>query len=300
MITSESYSNDYYGHNVSYALSQKGMKAFAEMTAVKKSASAKNESPVLKLVHYSELRTEEFRQTYSDVVGELKAGKITNPAELAHVVSILAKLDSLDIPLTTENQKLLEDSIYSIFYLTGNQDDLYEAYLAYAQVLNASGYDKATSDKEQQLLQYFRNTYNTLKAKFKTKMVGILENLTDENVLAIRELHQHAPDHGTPYSSMALFNQVDIDKLFKGIVILSPSSRYELGIFLADRYNLLYQIAAPEPFYADDLPALRQLQQLVTAHVNVLDPIERLSYKEFYPILNSCIERCSGDLKNFI
>lgn len=294
LITSESYSNDYYGHNVSYALSQKGMKAFAEMTAVKKNTSEKNESPVHKLIHYSELRPEEFNQTYADVIAELKAGKITNPSALAHVVSILAKLDSLDIPLTTENQKLLEDSIYSIFYATGNQDDLYEAYLAYAQVLNGSGYDKATSDKEQQLLQYFRNTYNTLKAKYKTKLVGILENLTDENVLTIRELHQHVPDYGTPYSSMALFNQVDINKALQGIVNLSPSARYELGIFLADRYNLLYQLAAPEAFYAEDLPALQQLQQLVTAHLNGLEPIERLSYKEFYPILNSCVERCSG------
>lgn len=300
LIVSESCSNDYYGHNVSYALSQKGMKVFAEMTAIKKLTTEKNDSPVHKLIHYSELRPEEFKQTYADVVAELKAGKINDAAALAHVVSIFAKLDSLGIPLTAENQKMLEDNIYSILYVTGNQDDLYEVYLSYARVLNGSGYDKAKGYKEHQLLQCFYETYNSLKHQFKTKLVAVLENLTDENALTIRELHQQAPDHGTPYSSMALFNQVDIDKLFKGIVNLSPSARYEAGIFLADRYNLLYQLAAPESFYVEDLPALQQLQELVTTHINGLEPIDRLSYKEFYPILNSCVERCGGNLMKFI
>lgn len=299
LITTESYSNDYYGHTVTYALSQKGMKAFAEMRAIKRKTET-NESPVLKLIRYSQLKPEEFKQAYSEVVTMLKNGQITDPAALAHVVSIFAKLDALGIPLTVENQKLLEDNIYSVLYVTGNQDDLYDAYLKYARVLNGNGYDKATDGKEHQMLQYFHSTNNKLKNQFKTKLVGVLENLTDENALTIRELHHQAPDHGALYSSMALFNQVDTDKLFKGIVKLSPSARYEIGIFLAERYNLMYQLAAPKGFYSEDLSALQQLQQLTTIHINGLYPIERLSFKDFCNILILCVERCKGNLKKMI
>lgn len=299
LITITHFVVDGMGPGVSCTLSDKGRKTYAQLTA-KTKPHPKQETPWKNLIHYSELSKEEFESAYNESFEMLRKGEVDDAALLAHLVFTFAQLHDSGIKMSEEQQQLLRTCIYSILYNTGNQDDLYEIYLRFAQTLNGNGYDKLTSPTVVSYCNYFRTTNEELKAQFKNKMTVILENLNNDNVFLLRDLLSHAPDHGTPYSSLEVFNHIDIEKLFKGITTINEKARYELGLFLGARYNVIYDVQVVEPQFTVEANALAELAVRIKEHVDTLDSFSALSYRELKAMLAASICRCAGELRKQI
>lgn len=249
----------------------------------------------LKLVHYAELSATDFQQVYDSCWSLLESEEKIDCCILAHLVSVFAELDAKGVRLPAEGKDLLKKKITDLLNNTGNQDDLCDTYVAYMQELSRGGYDRVGNPIQDELLQCFSTTYKGLKATFPTKMALILENLTDDNVTILKNLHQTAPDHGTPYSMLTIFKGLDTDKFVISIVSLSPKGRQELASFFADRYLLLYAITAMEKAVCDDSEGLKDVQEKLNIICSKLSPIERLSYSKLESAVASAIRRCNGD-----
>lgn len=298
LIKVDSFVVEGLGPGVSYTLTSEGRKLYASMTAIPKKKDG-NSALWKRFVDYDSLSKDEFISTYKECVQGLKDGTFTHPGELAHIISTFAKLDYHGIKLTDEIKQLMKDAIASMLYQATNQDDLYEIYLKYAQTLNGNSYDKDDSEVQKEMREYFHHINGILKSTLPTKMVYFLENLDDINVYQLREMHSTAPDHGTPYSSLPLIANINVEKVASRIISLSEKSRNEFALFIMARYefHICYQVNED---VATDLIKLQELQNALIKHLESLSPIDRLSYRQTIFALSGAIKRCQGDTSDLL
>lgn len=247
-----------------------------------------------KLVLYENLPSEEFLVVYNECLDQMRQNCITDPIQLAHLVSVFAELDSKDVSLSSDDKNMLKANIDRLLCLKENKDDLYDCYILYAQTLNANGYDKDMSEFSCEIRQFFNNREKELWNQFKYKLVLVLENLNDDNVLELKTLHNAAPDHGTAYSSLPLFKYVDIDKLVGSILKLSSQSRVVLADFIIERYFLAYSVESVDDCLKADIDALKYLSDKLMEAISGLNAIEKLSYFKLTNAITSAFKRCEG------
>lgn len=247
-----------------------------------------------KLVMYEKLQPEEFSSAYNVCLALLRQNNITDPIQLAHLVSVFAELDSKGVSLSSDDKNILKANIDRLLYSKENKDDLYDCYILYAQTLNANGYDKDMSELSCDMRQFFNERERELWDKFKYKLVLVLENLNDDNVFELKTLHHTAPDHGAAYSSLPLFKYVDIDKLVDSILKLSSKSRIVLADFIIERYFLVYSVESVDDSLKADIDALKHLSDKLMEAISSLNAIEKLSYFKLTNAITSAFKRCEG------
>lgn len=247
-----------------------------------------------KLVMYEKLQPEEFSSAYNVCLALLRKNNITDPIQLAHLVSVFAELDSKGVSLSSDDKNILKANIDRLLSSKGNKDDLYDFYILYAQTLNANGYDKDMSEFSSEIRQFFYNKEKDLWNQFKYKLVLVLENLNDDNVFELKTLHHTAPDHGAAYSSLPLFKYVDIDKLVGSILKLSSQSRVVLADFIIERYFLAYSVESVDDSLKADIDALKHLSDMLMEAISGLNAIEKLSYFKLTNAITSAFKRCEG------
>lgn len=247
-----------------------------------------------KIVLYEKMQPEEFLVAYNTCLGLLRLNNIQNPIQLAHLVSTFVELDAKGVSLSSEDKNMLKRNIDRLLSSKGNRDDLYECYILYAQTLNVNGYDKDMSDFSCEIRHFFHNRERELWEQFKYKLVLLLENLDDSNVLELKSLHLTAPDHGTAYSSLPLLKYVDLDKLVAKILKLSSTSRTMLADFLIERYFLSYGVESVNENLREDIDALKELSDKLQAAICSLTPVEKLSYYKLTNAITSAFKRCEG------
>ena len=247
-----------------------------------------------KLVLYDKLQPEEFLSVYNECLALLRQNSISDPIQLAHLVSVFAELDSKDVSLSSDDKNILKANIDRLLCSKGNKDDLYDCYILYAQTLSANGYDKEMNGFSCEIRQYFYGKEKELWNQLKYKLVLVLENLNDDNVMELKTLHHTAPDHGTAYSSLSLFKHVDIDKLVGSILKLSSQSRIVLADFIIERYFLVYSVERVDDCLKADVDALKYLSDKLMEAISGLNVIEKLSYYKLANAITSAFKRCEG------
>lgn len=247
-----------------------------------------------KIVLYENLQPEEFQVIYNNCLTLLRLNNIEDPIQLAHLVSTFTELDAKGVTLSIEDKEMLKENIDRFLQSKGNRDDLYDAYILYAQTLNINGYDKDMSDFSCEIRKYFYQRERDIWEKFKYKLVLKLENLNDSNVLELISIHHTSPDHGSAYSMLPLFKYVDIDKLVECILKLSANSRVVLADFFIERYFLSYGVESFDENLRIDINALKDLSDKLLSAINVLTPVEKLSYYKLTNAIISAFKRCEG------
>lgn len=126
---------------------------------------------------YDKLQPEEFLPVYNECLALLRQNSISDPIQLAHLVSVFAELDSKDVSLSSDDKNILKANIDRLLCSKGNKDDLYDCYILYAQTLSANGYDKEMNGFSCEIRQYFYSKEKELWNQLKYKLVLVLENL---------------------------------------------------------------------------------------------------------------------------
>lgn len=248
-----------------------------------------------KIFNYSILRPEEMEIVYNEALTKI-SGASLSISEFARLVFTLCELDNAGIKLKEELISDIKESLFARLNASSSFDELYEIQIAWGKTMSSLGISSANYETLNKVCEYYCDTLTKLKAQKKLKLVVYLEHLTDENAPMLVELLEHAPDHGTPYSSLSLFDKVDVECCIKSIIIASPNVIMWLRKFLVERYKLVYRLTEDNNSLAftEEIENLTRIFEGLSAHIDSLTPIARLPYIKLKERIEQSISRCNG------
>ena len=253
-----------------------------------------------KIFEYSILLPSELENTYNVALSKISDNSLSMN-EFAHLVFTLCEMDNNGIKLTEKSISDIKASLYSRLDSAFSYDDLYELKIIYGQMRNSCCVGHVDFESLNQINVFYCKTIEKLEKEKRWKLVRYLEEITDENVTLLVELLNHAPDHGTPYSSLPLFDKVNAESFIDSIKNISPKALLELRKFFIERYKLVYRLMEDNNSFAftDDIKCLSQILEGIKAHIEVLPQYERLPYIKLAERINQSISRCKGDKSAF-
>lgn len=253
-----------------------------------------------KIFSYSVLKTDEMETVYNEALNRITDTSLSM-REFAALVFTLCELDEAGVKLSEESINKIKESLYHRLDEAESFDDLYEMRIAYGQTMSACGISNAHFDSLDNVCNFYRETLDKLESEKKWKLVLFLENLDDNCAPLLLELLDHAPDHGTPYSSLPMFDKVDADNCIHSIISASPNAIMYMRKFLVERYKLIYSLTDDNNSLAfkDDVWGLTKILEGLTAHIDTLSPMAKLPFIKLRERLEQSISRCNGSKAAF-
>lgn len=243
------------------------------------------------------MENNEFLTFYKELFEDVCNNRIVGFRNLGYVITYLVALDARK---TKELGKVefnrLCDALPAYFDKFEEAEHIYDAHLEFERGIN-SYMTNNKLEKLPKLCFKLNQVYEQKLKKCKNVMTRTLENLSDSNVDDLCGLNEKTlPDHSCAYGSVSIFNQIDIDLLFKKLKGLSNDSLQKFNHFILVRYLLSYNMGNWINRTDDDIEPLQKLKGMI----DEILPTEKLMRKEaFYRIsksLNGAIKRCNGDL----
>lgn len=243
------------------------------------------------------MENDEFLTFYKELVEDICNNRIVGFRNLGYVITYLVALDARKTKELSEVEfNRLCDALPSYFDKFEEAEHIYDAHLEFERGIN-SYMTNNKLEKLPKLCSKLNQIYEQKLKECKNVMTRTLENLSDSNVDDLCGLNEKAlPDHSCAYGSVSIFNQIDIDLLFKKLKGLSNDSLQKFNHFIRVRYMLSYNMGNWINRTDDDIESLKKLKRMI----DEILPTENLMRKEaFYRIsnsLNGAIKRCNGDL----
>lgn len=269
---------------------------------VVKNASVTEKREWEKIFSYSTLLPEEIERAYESALDVLANPDSLRIFELAKLIFVLCKLDQDGVTLSEDHFEIIERTLEKKFNDAPSFDDLHELKIEFYQTMDLWGYRSVDFPSLDRVLSYLRELLDRLESEKKWLLVIYLEQLTEENSKLLIGLHETAPDNGTPYSSMILFDKVDAERMFESIISTTPNAVLELRKFLVERYKLVYPLTSDNSSFEfmEDIENLTFLHSKLKEYITTLKPIARLKYIDLLDRIEKSIMRCEGDRRALV
>ena len=251
---------------------------------------------------YSTLLPEEIERAYDSALDVLANPDSLRIFELAKLIFVLCKLDQDGVTLSKGHFEIIERALAKKFNKAPSFDDLHELKIEFYQTMDLCGYRNVDFPSLDRILSYLRELLDRLESEKRWLLVIYLEQLTEENSKLLIGLHETAPDNGTPYSSMPLFDKVDAERMFESIISTTPNAVLELRKFLVERYKLVYPLTSDNSSFEfrEDIENLALLHSRLKEYITTLKPIARLNYIDLLDRIEKSIMRCEGDRRALV
>lgn len=250
-----------------------------------------------RIFEYATLNPIETEHAYNSALDVLRTPELLRVHDLANLVFILCKFDNDGVTLTEDQYQEIEAAIEKKFDVASSFDELHDMKIKFYQTMDLCGYKHVNYSSLNRILDFSHALFDRLEVEKKWLLVICLEQLTDEHSKRILELLDCSPDRHAQYSSMPLFDRVDVDKMFHTIIKATPNALLNLRKFLVERYKLIYPLTCDNNSleFKEDIDNLTLLHTKLNDYLTTLSPIARISYKDLIDRIEKSILRCDGD-----
>ena len=127
-------------------------------------------------------------------------------------------------------------------------------------------------------------------------MEEALLSLSDENVASLFKLSMETtPDQHSTYKLSPIFKNIDATIFANNILSLSNSSLQPLCEFFAMHYEFPYILNSGNNRFADDLPKLQQIKNIVEGGIPNRKSVNRYNLIHLLKYIDGAIRRAEGE-----
>ena len=259
----------------------------------------RREQPSLwgKVFQFEKLSNDELMHMVQSACESIRLGRTPSSFyEYVAAVINLCEINDTMIALTEDDWKNIRWNMQQYLMRCEDKETLYERYVNYCQARELLQ-RKGNGSMIKKIDEYWQKIYTETESKKKDRMTLFLENMTDANIKKIFEVHHWSnPGHRCEYSMIGIFQNVDMEKLYKVICGLNNESRLILVGFIEDRYMLRFAFDGKSGLeYAEEIPSLQQLKKKIDDNINHFELNDKRAMMRLSECIGLAIKRCEGD-----
>lgn len=259
----------------------------------------KQEQPSLwgKVFQFERLNNEELKDIVHLACDSIRSGRTPSSFfEYVAAVINLCEINDTMIELADDDWKNIRSNMQQYLIRCEDKETLYERKVNYCQARELLQ-RKGSGESVKKIDEYWWKIYTEAESKKKDRMTLFLENMSDSNIREIFNVHHSSNvGHHCEYSMIGIFQNVDIEMMYKAICRLNNESRLVLIGFIEDRYMLRFAFSGRSGLeFAEEISSLKQLKQKIEENLDSFELNDKRAMACIREHLGWAIKRCEGD-----
>lgn len=245
---------------------------------------------------FYDLTQEKFDEAYDESMEAAIAGGRINNYQFGITIAYFSYFHVEGIRyFIMAHVSLLKLRIREMIQSVCTLNELYQLRSSFIQGCNYVAYDRTEGDPLKDIVAFFNDEFSKKSLVLLDEMQQALRSLTDDNVGALVAIDGLPyPDQSSAYELRPIFAKEDASKLFTSIKDMTNRGRNEFASFLSYHYKFQYRMMDVQLRYAEDLPFLVKLKELVDAEVEKTKSIDRHVFSMLSVNLEKAIKRVNG------
>lgn len=249
-----------------------------------------NQSLVQKVTGWYSLNNNDFDNLYREVCDYIMSGEEHTVQEYVSLLEWTSMMDQVSL---RKQEQALTDRVRNVLSQKLSEcktnEDLYNLRMMVMQ-------GTRQRDDEPNLLfdstiKWFYNEFDAAIKNHKDQFYEILENIDEQTVTQLSVLQTNSlPDHSMTYSTIAIYDKIDISIHLNSILHLSNSGRMSYAAFLEDRYHLNYGGQKLECKYMKDITPLDELRNGLKDNLKNYTDVDAFSLKYIIKMIDKILD----------
>lgn len=249
-----------------------------------------NQSLAQKITKWYTLNNKDFDKLYEEACQYIMSGEEHTVQEYVSILEWLSMIHqegikNLETSLVNKVESVLSEQLNKC----RTNDDLYTLRMMVMQGTRQC--DDETNPIFDGVTKCFYGQWNAAIQNHKDKFYVILENVDNNTVSQLSSLQTNVlPDHSTTYSTIAIYEKINITNHINAILRLSNKSRIFYAAFLEDRYHLNYGRRKLEGAYMADITPLTNVKNGLISNLKNFTGVDIYSIKYIINVIDRVID----------